>query len=178
MAEGSTGGRQRRGGRGFRQTGTLLERRIREAGESRGFAITRLLTHWDEIVGTDTAGMARPADVSYGRKGFGATLTLLTTGAMAPMLEMQKEKIRERVNACYGYAAISRVRITQTAPQGFAEGKPAFAHAPKQKPRPTPEAEARITKDAAQAAAPVGDEGLRTALEALARNVLAAKHKT
>ena len=46
----------------------------------------------------------------------GATLTLLTTGANAPMLEMQKEKLRQKVNAVYGYNAISRVRIT-----GFVE---------------------------------------------------------
>ena len=35
----------------------------------------------------------------YGKGGMGATLTLLTTGPMAPMVEMQKERLRERVNA-------------------------------------------------------------------------------
>lgn len=167
-------GQKRRGGKGFRQASGLLQTRIREAGESRGFAVSRLLTHWEEVVGPDVAAIARPVNVGYGRGGFGATLTLLTTGAQAPMLEMQKERIREKVNACYGYAAISRIRITQTAPTGFAEGHAAFAPAPKPEPKPDPRAEA----EARQAAAPIADDGLRAALEALGRNVLTATTRT
>jgi hypothetical protein len=33
-----------------------------------------------------------------------------------------------RVNACYGYITIARIRITQTAATGFAEGQMAFDH--------------------------------------------------
>jgi hypothetical protein len=40
-------------------------------------------------------------------------LVILTTGAQAQMLEMQLPQLREKVNACYGYNAISRIRITQ-----------------------------------------------------------------
>lgn len=159
--------------RGFERTSSLLKARIREAGESRGFAVTRLLTHWEEIAGADVAGMARPVEVSYGREGgFGATLVLLTTGANAPMLEMQKEKIRERVNATYGYAAISRIRITQTAPTGFADGQVQFARpAPRQARAPDPETVAQ-----AQASTEgVRDSTLRDALEALAQNVLSRR---
>ncbi|MBT26349.1 MAG: RNA-binding protein, partial [Rhodobacteraceae bacterium] len=101
--------------KGFARTSALLQSRIRKAGESRGFAVTRLLTHWPEVVGEDIAAIARPVDVKYGRSGgFGATLTLLTTGAQAPMLEMQKDQIRQKVNGVYGYNAIARIRITQT----------------------------------------------------------------
>ncbi|SFO92090.1 DUF721 domain-containing protein [Tranquillimonas alkanivorans] len=165
-------GTKPRRSKGFRMASALLQTRIREAGESRGFAVSRLLTHWDEIVGEDTARIARPVNVTYGRGGFGATLVLLTTGAQAPMLEMQKEKIRERVNACYGYAAISRIRITQTAPTGFAEGQAQFAPKPKPEAKPDP----AVEREAHDVAAPVADDGLRHALEALARNVLSAKN--
>lgn len=159
---------------GFKSASKLLETRIRKAGETRGFAVTRLLTHWEEIAG-DLAQMARPVDVSYGRQGFGATLTLLTTGAMAPMVEMQKEKLREKVNAVYGYNAISKVRITQTAATGFAEGQVDFAtrKAAPEKPAPRPE----VIAKARDVAGDVGDEGLRSALEALARNVLSKQDK-
>ena len=75
--------------RGFERASGLLSTRIREVGEKRGFAVSRLLTHWAEIVGADVAAVARPVNVSYGRS-IGATLTVLTTGAQAPMLEMQK----------------------------------------------------------------------------------------
>lgn len=156
--------------RGFKRTANLLQDRIRRASETRGFAQSRLLTHWPEIVGEDLAAIARPVDVKYGREGFGATLTLLTTGAQAPMLEMQKEKLREKVNGVYGYNAIARVRITQTAPTGFAEGQASFDHRPKTKAPKSPDP--AVTQTANELAAPVGDTGLRDALEALGRNVL------
>lgn len=159
----------------FTRAATLLQGQIRRAGESRGFAVTRLLTHWAEIVGEDIARIARPIDVSYGRQGMGATLSVLTTGAQAPMLEMQKERLREKVNAVYGYNAIARIRITQTAPTGFADGKADFTHAPKQ--RPETAADPVVTRSAAAVAEGVGDEKLRAAIESLARNVLSkAKH--
>jgi hypothetical protein len=156
--------------RGFKRTANLLQDRIRRASQTRGFAQSRLLTHWPEIVGEEVAAIARPVDVKYGRQGFGATLTVLTTGAQAPMLEMQKERLREKVNGVYGYNAISRIRITQTAPTGFAEGRASFDHRPKCQ---TPEApDPAVSKSAQDLAAPVGDSALRDALEALGRNVL------
>ncbi|WP_347311984.1 DUF721 domain-containing protein [Defluviimonas sp. SAOS-178_SWC] len=155
--------------RGFEPAAGLLKDRIREAGESRGFAVARLLTHWAEVVGDDIAAMARPVKVGYGREGFGATLTLLTTGAAAPVLQMQLPKIRDKVNACYGYNAISRVVITQTAPVGFAEGQVAFAPAPRAAP---PAPDPVIRRQAETLSGEVQDEALRRALEALGEKVL------
>ena len=155
--------------RGFKRTASVLGDQIRRTGETRGFAVGRVLTHWAEIVGQDLAAIARPVNIGYGKGGFGATLTVLTTGAQAPMLEMQKEQLRERVNAAYGYNAISRVRITQTAPTGVAEGQATFEHRPKaatSAPRPEIVAEAARVADGAK------DEDLRAALERLAQNVL------
>ncbi|GAA6209295.1 DciA family protein [Cognatishimia sp. WU-CL00825] len=165
---------RRRSYKGFQRTSSLLRDKIRKAGETRGFAVTRVLTHWPEIVGEETAAICKPVDVKYGRKGFGATLTVLTTGAHAPILEMQKEQLRTKVNAAYGYNAIERLRITQTAPIGFAEGQAQFQPAPKKAPKPVNPA---VQKEANQMAAPVKDEGLRQALELLANNVL-SKTKT
>lgn len=157
------------GTRGFKRTATLLNDQIRQAGETRGFAVSRLLTHWAEVVGTDIASIARPVNIGYGRGGMGATLTVLTTGAQAPMLEMQKENMRERVNAVYGYNAISRVRITQTAPTGFAEGQAVFQPAP---PKPRPEPSLQRVAETTQGATDIQDDTLRAALERLGRNVL------
>ena len=158
--------REGRRRRGFERAASLMAGRIREAGESRGFAVSRLLTHWDDIVGADLSGQARPVEVTYGR-GFGATLTLLTSGAAAPIVEMQKEQIRERVNACYGYAAISRIRLTQTSATGFADPAAEFETRPQ---GPEPDAKAICASD--QATNNVSDEGLRTALARLGANVL------
>lgn len=159
----------KRRARGFEAAAGLLKNRIRHVGESRGFAVSRLLTHWPEVVGEEIAAMARPVKVGYGRDGFGATLTLLTTGAAAPVLQMQLPKIRDKVNACYGYNAISRVAITQTAPTGFAEGQVEFTPAPrKEKPAPDP----AIRKQAESLSGEVHDPRLRAALEALGEKVL------
>ncbi len=154
--------------RGFKSASGLLQSRIRTASQSRGFAETRLLTHWAEIVGPEISAQAHPVKVGYGRGGMGATLTILTTGAVAPMIEMQKEQIRERVNTCYGYTAISRVLITQTAPTGFSEGQVQFTPAPEVKSAITAETKAR----AAQVVGDVKDDGLKQAIETLAGNVL------
>ncbi|NHM17710.1 DUF721 domain-containing protein [Tritonibacter mobilis] len=156
--------------RGFKRTGSLLNDQIRKAGESRGFAVSRLLTHWEEIVGPELAAMARPVKVGYGRGGFGATLTVLTTGAMAPMLEMQKATLREKVNAVYGYNAISKLHITQTAPIGFAEGQVDFRYAPKVRKAAEPAPE--DVASAKETATGVENDELRAALERLGRNVL------
>jgi len=131
--------------RGFSRAVTLMQKRIRGATETRGFAQSRVLTHWAEIVGESTAKIAHPVDV--------------------------KEQLREKVNACYGYNAIARIRITQTAATGFAEGQMAFDHGPKAKRGPQPAAQAA----AQDLAAPVENEDLRLALAALGANVISKR---
>lgn len=157
------------GKHGFRMTSQLLQTQIRKAGEARGFAVSRLLTHWADIVGEDTARISVPVKVGYAKGGMGATLTILTKGANAVMLQAELPKIQERVNACYGYAAISRIRITQTAATGFSEGAIAFeTKYPKPPVKISEKKTARVRKDVAG----IEDGGLRSALEALGENVL------
>lgn len=155
--------------RGFEPASSLLRDTIRHAGEGRGFAVARLLTNWAEVVGQDLARACRPVKISYARGGMGATLTLLTTGAAAPMLQMQEPAIRARVNACYGYNAVARITFTQTSATGFAEGQADFGHAP----RPPDKApDPAIAAKAGALASGVADESLRAALDALAVNVI------
>lgn len=161
--------------RGFEAASNLLSSRIRVAGQKRGFDLTRVLTHWNDVAGDDLAQMATPVSLRYGREGgFGATLTVLVSGSHAPLVEMQKPKLLDRLNACYGYAAISRIRVTQTAAQGFAEDQSPFGSKTGQsKPQHTPQKAAQIGHAADELAQDVEDPGLRSALERLGRNVLA-----
>lgn len=155
--------------RGFEAAGGLLSTHLRQAVEKRGFAIARLLTHWAEVAGPDIAPLCRPVKIGHSKGAMGGTLTLLTTGAAGPMLQMQLPALRERVNACYGYNAIARIALTQTAPMGFAEGQTPFDAAPKRiPPAPTPQ----VVRAADAVAAPITDPALRAALERLACNVL------
>jgi hypothetical protein len=157
--------------RGFEPAAGFVKDPIRAVGEARGFAVARLLTHWAEIVGEDLAQNTRPVKVGYGREGMGATLTVLTTSSQAPMVQMALPRIKDRVNACYGYAAIARISITQTAPTGFAEGQVEFAPAPKAPKAVDP----AIVQAAVETADGVQDTSLRAALENLARNVLSRR---
>ncbi len=131
---------KRRRMRGFEVASSLVAQKVRTVGETRGFAVARLLTNWAEVVGPETAARTRPVRISHGR-GFGATLTLLVQGAHAPLIEMELPRIREKVNACYGFNAVSKVLLTQTAPTGFSEGQAQFAPASRKSVPlpPTPE---------------------------------------
>lgn len=141
---------------------------VRQAGEARGFAVARLLTHWAEVVGAELALKTRPVKISYGKGGMGATLTVLVKATEAPMIQMALPQLKDRVNAVYGYAAVNHIHLTQTAATGFAEGQAEFAPAPKVAPRPDP----AIAAKAHVVAEGVADPGLRTALEQLAQNIL------
>jgi hypothetical protein len=163
---------------GFKRAESLLTGQIRRVSEGRGFAQARVLTHWEEIVGAELAAVTRPVEVRYGRvvvngrrdDGHGAKLVVLTTGAHAPVLEMRKEEIRKRINAVYGYEAIRRILLTQTAPTGFAEGQADFCHRGRPGKETAPPAEA--VRTARAETADVQDASLRAALERLGANVI------
>ncbi|MEM6482092.1 MAG: DciA family protein [Pseudomonadota bacterium] len=155
--------------KGFKHSASLLASRIRRASESRGFAISRVLTHWPEIAGEALAATTRPVKVSHSRNSFGATLTILTTGSHGPLVEMQKDQLRDRVNAVYGYNAISRIAITQTAPDGFAEGQAVFRPKPDVSDEPVPTSV--DVEKARDLVMPVQDSGLKSALEKLGSHV-------
>ena len=139
--------------------------RIRQGAHSRGFAESRLLTQWDAIVGPEISRMARPGKISYAKSGMGATLTVSVSGSNAPVVAMQVDAIRQRVNACYGYNAISRVRIDQSSwVAGMAEPQAEYVA---DKPDPKPQLTMGVED--------VNDEGLRDALARLAGSVLVSR---
>ena len=163
--------------RGFEPAFGLMTGPVRQAGETRGFAVARLLTHWAEVAGEEMAQKTRPVQIGYGRAGsgggsgagMGATLTLLVRGADAPMVQMALPVLKERVNAVYGYAAVNHIHLTQTAATGFAEGQAVFSPAPAKREAP---ADPVLVAKAQAAAEDVTDPGLRSALELLAQNIL------
>ena len=101
---------------GFKKASVFLNKNIQDASESRGFSQSRVLTHWSEIVGEEISSVSIPTKVSYKSDGLGATLTILTSGSSGPVLEMQKQFIKDKINAVYGYNAIHKIKITQSSP--------------------------------------------------------------
>lgn len=136
---------------------------IRPALTKRGFAEPRILTEWDAVVGARIAALCRPVKLGYASKqGMGGTLTLGALGASALEVQHLTSQIVERVNAHYGYRAISRIRLVQMGPDAFAA-----AGARKKTPSHRPEVVAQVR----ETVAPVRGEGLREALERLGQNI-------
>ena len=158
-------GKPRKGRKGFAHATKFMAADIRRIGEARGFAESRLLTRWPEIAGEAIAACTRPAKVTYAKGAFGATLTLQVTGARATEIQMQTDWLRERINACYGYAAISSIRLSQTPAEGFAEPATSFDHETESAPS---EAEEKLIAEQTQN---VHDNELREQLQLLGRNV-------
>lgn len=167
----------------FESAGGLVSRQVRKAGESRGFAVARVLTHWAEVAGPDLARLCRPQRISYAKGGFGATLVIEAPGAAAPLVSMRLEALRDRINAVYGYAAVARIQLVQggsaVAPEpgnrGMADAQTPFQGARLASDNLAPPSAARL----AQAQAVLGtltegvaDPGLRAALDRLALNIL------
>ncbi len=156
--------------RGFQRADGLLAKKIAKASEGRGFAVSRLLTHWAEVAGEELADITRPVRISYGRGGFGATLTLLVRGVQAPFVQAELPKLKERVNAVYGYAAVSRIQLTQTAPTGFAEGQASFEH--RETAYKPEEPDPAAIKRGKEVARDVTDPDLRLALSRMGAHIL------
>lgn len=197
MASATQGGKGRteapggRARRGFRSAGAAARPALTPLAEAQGFAESEVLLRWAEIAGAALAALCHPVKVSYGRgASLGATLTVRAEGPAALEIEHCAPQILERINAHYGYRAISRLRITQgtglagEAQPGFAEDAAGFAgpdggtparaarnplRGEARPPAPvTPEARAR----AEALAAGVRDPGLRDALARMGAFVL------
>ena len=152
---------------GFKKASVLLKKNIQKVSESRGFAQSRVLTHWSEIVGEEISSVSIPTKVSYKTDGLGATLTILTSGSSGPILEMQKEFIRTKINAVYGYNAVQKIKITQSSPLALIRKNenPKSVISKKNKPK------AEISTCIEKAVNEIDDKNLRQALEELAINV-------
>ncbi len=166
MGEGGARNKGRRG-RGAVRLGEIVRRQIRPVAEKRGFAEIRLLTHWREVVGAEIAAMCRPVKVSYAKGGFGATLTLLTNGAFAPLIDARREEIREKINAVHGYNAISRIRVTQSAAEMLFVPEPA----PPAPPPPPPKELRSLDRELSS----IENEDLRKSLRKLGEALLSEK---
>ena len=152
---------------GFKKASVLLKKNIQKASESRGFAQSRVLTHWSEIVGEEISSVSIPTKVSYKTDGLGATLTILTSGSSGPILEMQKEFIRTKINAVYGYNAVQKIKITQSSPLALIRKNENSKSIISKKNKPKVE----ISKSLEKAVNEIDDKNLRQALEELAINV-------
>src|SRR5262249_22736439 len=180
----------RRGSLSVKSVGSFLPGLTAKAFAKFGFTTAQLVTDWPTIVGRDLAAVCaperlkwqprpqpaklaaadqptpqRPAPPMAGRpERRGATWVVRVEGARALDLQYRSRQLLERVNAYFGYAAVSELRLLQAplAPALPARGR---ARAPV----------ADVAAAAAVLGAGIGDLALRQALQRLAAHVQAGR---
>ncbi|HKO08155.1 MAG TPA: DUF721 domain-containing protein [Alphaproteobacteria bacterium] len=103
-----------RSGGGARSLAQLLPKLTRAVMGKRGFAEAGLLTDWPAVVGQDIAAKALPERLDFprGERSEG-TLHLRVEGAWALAFQHLEPQLLERINAYFGYRAVSRLKLHQ-----------------------------------------------------------------
>jgi hypothetical protein len=79
----------------------------------RGLARAELLSWWPDIVGAEYAGRTAPERIRWPRGGGAATLVVRCDPALSLQLAHETDRVRERLNAYFGYPAVGAVRIVR-----------------------------------------------------------------
>ena len=157
---------------GAKAVGSFLPALTTKAFQKFGFSTVALITDWGTIVGGELARSTAPERLKWRRLAeagendaadppatrSGATLVLRVDGAKALEVQYQARQIIERINAYFGYAAVSELRLIQ------APARPANAPPSHPKVAATP-----LTQEVAGIAHP----GLRDALARLGGEIRA-----
>ncbi len=153
--------------------GSFLPRLTARAFEKFGFSTAQLITDWASIAGQEVAAISSPERLKWPPRPQreveaaaaepaprqGATLVLRVLGARALEIDYKRQQILERINAHFGYAAVTELRIVQ-------------APLPRLEPRRGGQAPSR---SAPPDLAGVADAGLRAALFKLGCNLQAGR---
>lgn len=138
----------------------LVGRTLDPLVRKRGLARAELISWWPDIVGAAYAGRTVPERISWPRGGGAATLVVRCDPALALQFAHETARVRERLNAYFGYPAVAAVKIVQ---RRIGTLEPAAPEAPRADCVPPLVAERLAGLDAP----------LRDSLGALARGVFA-----
>jgi len=105
-----------------RSIGSLVPQVTKKALEKFGFPAAAILTDWPQIVGKDLAAYTAPDRLRWPKPGEngdeeksheGATLVLRAEGPRALEVQHRIPQLIERINAHFGFQAITGIRILQ-----------------------------------------------------------------
>ncbi|MBH68726.1 MAG: hypothetical protein CMM58_10275 [Rhodospirillaceae bacterium] len=100
--------------RGFRSLHSLLGGITDKAVAKRGFLEAAIVHHWGSILGFEAANWCWPNKLVFPKNGdMGATLHLDVRSARGLEVQHLGPLILEKVNAVFGYKAVSRIAIRQ-----------------------------------------------------------------
>ena len=140
---------------------TLIGRITAKSFESRGLAAAGIAAEWPAIVGEAVAASSWPE-----RLGRDGTLRVCVTGPVAVELQHLEPQILERIAGYYGYRAVTRIAYVNRA----APPQPS-----RRERRRLREFDSESAQRVESAVDSTRDRGLRTALAALGRAVLARR---
>ena len=136
---------------------------------ARGITIHRIITEWPHIAG-DAAAWSEPQNIKFPQNQQDeGSLTITVRSGRGPEIQMLEEEIIRRCNQVFGYRALARIVISQTA------GTPLGAQTPAPQPTPStikPDADtAKAFDDARQKIAPQTSPEVRQALDTLGKSL-------
>ena len=177
---------------GPKAVGSFVPKLARKAFEKFGFAAAAVLTDWREIVGLEIAACTAPERLRWPKPAegdtqtptgprSGATLMLRVEPARALDVQYKTAQIVERINAYFGYRAVSDIRLIQ-APLAVVRANQIPARRPlpvsSMPAAPVPGAKAVLKAELGKVeAGGIEDADLRRALERLGSAVSAAPHR-
>lgn len=89
----------------------------------KGFVEVSILTNWDKIVGKELADYSFPLKIDFKReqKNNGILHLQVPSGAFALEIAHREKYILEKINAYFGYNAVSGLKIIQNSAISFEE---------------------------------------------------------
>lgn len=90
-----------------------LDAPLKKVQRKRGFAESRLLTDWPQIVGAAFAQHCAPQKLSFPKDQHGATLHILCESGWATELQFQEPVLLDKIATFFGYRAVGAIRIHQ-----------------------------------------------------------------
>jgi hypothetical protein len=93
----------------------LLPKLIGAAARTRGLTHNNIITNWPDLAG-DAAGWSAPQSLKFptGKKIDG-NLSVRVASGRGPEMQMMEAEVISRINQLFGYGAVKRITITQTA---------------------------------------------------------------
>ena len=108
----------------------LVDPMIEPSARERGFVFSRLISQWRQIAG-DMASWCQPVELNFNNsETSNGTLKLAIASGRGPEANQQTENMISRVNAVFGYAAVSRLSFVQTFQAKPPQPEPSTAEPP------------------------------------------------
>lgn len=99
----------------MQQLGHLVQKWIEPVYKRRGFIDPQIISDWPRISSQEFAAFTRPNKIIFPRgKRLEGTLYLDVKPSHALLIDYARDMLLERINAYFGYHAVSKIRILQS----------------------------------------------------------------